>query len=365
MTRVLILVNDFTSTSIPVEIAAEVDRRTNVQILLASFYDSSESTIDPDVRELDIPMYQLAASSRVDYSAYSKLRQICISEDIDILHTHHNSTGSLAKLSTIGTNTKIVNTEHNDHYYFSNLQVAVNAATYPFIDVMVSNSKSTKNSLGWYENLLLNGCPHKVVYNGIDQDRIDSAEPSDIPLSNGPTVVSVGRLVEQKNYPTLLHSFKSVLKHAPNTNLVIVGDGPLSADLKQLASELSIRESVIFTGYLPRREHVYGVLKKSDVAVVSSWYEGFCVAAVEAMAAGLPIVASDIDVLHEVVGEPGVFADPHDKTDFADKIAHLIKNKPKRKELGVQAKKRARTEFSLERTAQEHCNIYKSLADNS
>jgi len=364
MPSVLILVNELTSTSIPIEIAAKVNNKTNTEALLVSFYDESDDDIDPDVDELDFPVYRLEASSRVDYSAYRKLRQICVEKDIDILHTHHNSTGSLARLAVSGTSTKIVNTEHNDHHYFSSLQIAVNAATFPLVDVMVSNSESTRKSFGWYERQILWNCRHEVVYNGIDQSRIDSAELPDISLPDGPIVVSVGRLVEQKNYSTLLRSFKIVLEHTPEANLVIVGDGPRHTELKRLSNKLNIENSVTFTGYLPRREHVYGVLKNSNVAVVSSWYEGFCVAAVEAMAAGLPIVVSDIPVLHEVVGEPGVFANPEDETDFASEIVNLLQDREEREKLGEQAKKRARKKFSLTHTAYEYCKIYHSIVDS-
>ncbi|WP_244265054.1 glycosyltransferase [Halorhabdus tiamatea] len=144
-----------------------------------------------------------------------------------------------------------------------------------------------------------------------------------------------------------------------------MGGVALSENLQNTSTKLGLQNDVLFTGYLPRRDDVYGVLKKSEIAVFPSWYEGFCVAAVEAMAAGLPVVVSDIDVFHEVVGDPGVFADPNDPEAFADEIIDLLQHPKKRELLGQEAKERARSEFSLERTAREYSNLYKEVAERA
>ncbi|WP_267161074.1 glycosyltransferase family 4 protein [Halovenus salina] len=363
MVKVLFFVNELTSTSIPVEISAKVHSQDDVEVTLVSYYDGSNDEIDPDVAELDIPMVKLAADSRLDFAAYRRLRQICVEQNIDILHTHHNSTGSLGRLAVIGTNTKVINTEHNDHRFFTHLQKSVNAISYPVVNTMVSNSENTSRSFEWYERLLLGNTRQEVVYNGIDAKRIDNARSPTFDIPTGPLVVTAGRLVEQKNYETLLRIFKTVVDRVPEATLVIVGDGPLLNDLQALARRLDIQDDVLFTGYLPRREDVYGVLKQAEIAVFPSWYEGFCVAAVEAMAAGLPVVVSDIAVLREVVGEPGLFADPETPQTFAEQIIELLENQEKCNQLGSEAKERARTTFSLERTAREYLNIYKTMAE--
>jgi glycosyltransferase involved in cell wall biosynthesis len=81
------------------------------------------------------------------------------------------------------------------------------------------------------------------------------------------------------------------------------------------------------------------------------------------MAVGLPVVVSDIDVLNEVVGDPGVYADPNNPTEFADAITNLLKNPQKRERLGISAKERARAKFTLERTAKKYYEVYNQVAD--
>jgi glycosyltransferase involved in cell wall biosynthesis len=231
VTRVLVFVNDLTSTSIPVEMAAKVGEETQTEIVLVSYYTKQGDKLDPDLQELEIPMVCLGADSRTDLQAYRKLRQLCINKNIDIIHTHHNSVGSLGRLAVAGTETKVINTEHNDHRYFSHLQKMVNAVTYPLVGMMVHNSHSTRHSLSWYENILSQWSQHEIVYNGIDTTRIDDTGASPVSLPEGPILTTVGRLVEQKNHATLLRTFEKVLKKHPDTTLVIVGDGPLADDL--------------------------------------------------------------------------------------------------------------------------------------
>lgn len=365
MVRVVVFVNELTSTSIPVEIAARTHAETDAEILLVSHYDAPGDGLDPDVAALDVPTVRLDGSRRLDRPAYRQLRALCRQQEIDVLHTHHNSVGSLGRLAAAGTGVAVVNTEHNDHRFFSHVQKLVNAVSFPLVDVLVANSRSTRRSLSWYERLSAAGTRHEVVYNGIDSTRIDAAEQPDVTLPGEPFVVAVGRLVEQKNYATLLDAFQTVRAQRPDASLVIVGDGPLSDSLKRDASARGIDNAVTFTGYLPRREDVYGVLKQATVAAFPSLYEGFCVAAVEAMAAGLPVVASDIAVLREVVGDPGVFVDPENAGALADALVGVLEDPERRERLAANARERARTTFSLDQTAREYCKIYKQVAESS
>ncbi|ERJ04685.1 group 1 glycosyl transferase protein [Halorhabdus tiamatea SARL4B] len=202
MVRVAVLINELSSTSIPLEIAVKVHRTTNVEVLIISYFDMPGDDIDPDIEELQLPVLRLGADSRIDLSALSRIREVCKNDDVSILHTHHNSTGSLARLAIFGTGTQVVNTEHNDHRFFTTLQKTANSATYKIIDYNVSNSQSTKDSFAWYERLLLNGLlngvEQRVIYNGIDKERIDSASRPSVDLPDGPNITIVGSITEQR-----------------------------------------------------------------------------------------------------------------------------------------------------------------------
>lgn len=122
MVRVLVYVDELTSTSIPVEMAAKAHTKDNVEVVLVSHFDKKTDNIDPDVEEMDIPRIRLGASSGVDFGAIKRLRRICTSQDIDILHTHPIAIGTVARLMMFGLDVEIITTEHNDRGKYSYIQ---------------------------------------------------------------------------------------------------------------------------------------------------------------------------------------------------------------------------------------------------
>jgi glycosyltransferase involved in cell wall biosynthesis len=171
----------------------------------------------------------------------------------------------------------------------------------------------------------------------------------------------VGRLVPVKNYRTLVEAFAKATEQDHDLELVLVGDGPDRGRLEALAAELDVDDAIKFTGFIPRKE-VYQQLATSDIFAICSRSEGFCVAVVEAMAAGLPVVVSNIDVFKEVVGTCGRFAPPESAESFASEFVDLAADETQRKYEGDGCKRRARSTFSLEETVRQHVELYKEVA---
>jgi glycosyltransferase involved in cell wall biosynthesis len=117
---------------------------------------------------------------------------------------------------------------------------------------------------------------------------------------------TIGRLVNQKNYPTLLNAFSLVVRENPTFHLYIIGDGPLKQELHRLADELAIGSAVTWLG---RTDKIPHFMSSIDLFVLSSKYEGFGLVLLEAMAAGKPILAANNSAIPEVLGEnyPGLF----------------------------------------------------------
>lgn len=364
MTRVLTLVNNSTSTSIPIEISAKINKYSDIEVIVGSFYENTRSEFDEDIEQYDLKILPIGAANRTDISAYRKLLKVVKNESIDVLHTHHNSVGSIARGLFSLSDIVIVNTEHRNHQSFSLLQRVVNFPTFPTVDEMVSNSKCTQSSFYWYEDMFAYRSTHNVVYNGVDLKRIDRYRKQT--SNNNPKklqIVSVGRLESIKNHKVILQSFSNVLDRYPESKLVIVGGGPRKDHLQSLASDLNIRDSVQFTGLVPRNE-VYRILSQSDLFVIASKSEGFCVAVVEAMACELPVVASDIETLHEVIGEKGIYARPDHPDEFTAAIDELIDDDTRRQEIGKKGRERVINNFRLEKTAEEYYKIYKRAVED-
>lgn len=342
----------------PTELAA-AQSEAGAEVIVASFYEDGTS-VSSTVDQMPFDLRHLNARSRFDVHAYRNLRDLVKELEVDVFHTHPNFTGSVARLACAGLNVSIIDTEHHDHRDFSALQNLVNAPTFVLADGIVANSESTRDSIRWYEKLFLSSVEITVIHNAVDTCAKKYEFDYEAKLPSRPRLVTVGRMVPPKDQTTLLRAFRLVADAYPEASLTLIGSGPLRNDLEREATNLGISNQISFTGHLPR-EDVFKHLNNADIFLISSTAEGFCVAAVEAMLCGLPIVASDIPVLHEVIGGGGVFAPPRKHRLFADRIKELLENDDQRATLAATAEARAHKQFSLEHIAEQYLEFYRSV----
>ena len=207
---------------------------------------------------------------------------------------------------------------------------------------------------------LIQWCPgvaEKVtlIPNGIPVDRFENAEPATLTHvpRDVPRLVFVGRFEAQKDHATLLQALTAV----PDAHLLLVGDGPLRPRLEQLAQSLGIRNRVTFLGW---RQDVGAVLKASDIYVHSTHSDGFGIAACEAMAAGLPVVASDVPGLAQLVEGAGILFPAGDDRALAHHLTALIRSPEQQREMSRASLQRA-AQFSIENTVDGYIRMYESV----
>ena len=141
------------------------------------------------------------------------------------------------------------------------------------------------------ENFRVRSASIDVVHNPVDVEGIRAAAQAQIPIEiDGPFVLAVGRLIPSKNYRMLLCAFAS---SGLDGRLIIAGEGPERADLEKLANELGVRKRVLFPGFLP---NPYPLFARASIFALSSNYEGFPNALVEALALSVPVVATNCAV---------------------------------------------------------------------
>jgi glycosyltransferase involved in cell wall biosynthesis len=170
-----------------------------------------------------------------------------------------------------------------------------------------------------------------VVYYGFQKDSSTNAAGLDLitnvmnSQSSNYKIGTIGRLVPQKDYPTLLSAFSSVLKSMPNLDLYVVGEGHLQKDLIELSKSLGIKDQVHWIG---KTEYIKEFLSKIDLFILPSKYEGFGLVLLEAMIAKKPIIAANNSAIPEVLGKTyeGLFSTgdvnalaQQIKTTFGDK----------------------------------------------
>jgi glycosyltransferase involved in cell wall biosynthesis len=203
-------------------------------------------------------------------------------------------------------------------------------------DLVIANSLATAATV--------RDCHPLVIYPGVRAGpRVRRKEKS-----TSLTIGTLGRLVAVKGISTLLSSMPSVLNKFPDTTLEIAGEGPERERLDIHMRALAIESNVRLIGWQvdPAR-----VLRKWDIYTQPSAAEGFGIAALEAMAAGLPVIASAVGGLKEAVIDrvTGLLVPPLDSNALAASLIELIKNPSLRASLGEAARERAQREFSIKR----------------
>jgi len=208
-----------------------------------------------------------------------------------------------------------------------------------------------------------------VVPNGVDPTPFDRLRVQDLSAfrrrfvrREEELIFSVGRIVHEKGFDTLVEAMPQVLSQVPEAHLVVAGKGALLDTLRQRAMNLGISDKVTFTGFISDedRDRLYLV---ADVAVFPSLYEPFGIVALEAMAAGCPVVVSEVGGLKDVVqhGETGITVYPGDPHSVAWGIVHTLQHPDWARQRAAKAEQRARTVYSWDRIADQTIDIYQRI----
>ena len=210
--------------------------------------------------------------------------------------------------------------------------------------------------------------PRKIVvmYNGIDIDKFkNNGNGKDFSrefnLNDRFTTVGfIGRLVEVKGLSYFLEAVDKVVRKRKEVQFLIIGDGPLEEKLKKEVNDLRISEHVIFTGF---RQDICEILAVLDIFAMSSFSEGLPTAVLEAMAAGKPVIATNVGGVPEMVaeGDTGILAPPRDAESLAEAILELLESPEKRRAMGEKGRRRVMEYFSIEKMVERYEEFYDSL----
>ena len=177
-------------------------------------------------------------------------------------------------------------------------------------------------------------------------------------------IAVVGNLEEIKGHRYLIQALPGILDQFPHVFMIILGDGVLRPTLKTQVKDSGLSRSVMFAGW---RKDVPRILAASDVLVLPSLSEGLPLAVLEAMAAGLPIVASNVGGVPEAVidGETGFLVEPSSARSLREAILKLLKDPERARSMGAAGRTRVRAEFGVDRMVEETCEVYRNLLRNS
>ena len=205
--------------------------------------------------------------------------------------------------------------------------------------------------------------PIDVIYNFVDADEFRPERDRKLQERLAPNgeriLMHVSNFRKVKNIPVVLDVFHEVRKREP-CRLILIGDGPEREGIERRAEVLGIWDDVVFMG---DQEYIAGILPEADVFLLPSEHESFGLAALEAMACGVPVVGSHAGGLPEVIvnGETGYLCDAHDTGCMAELVLTLLSDENQRKEMGAKARARAIEKFDRTRIVDQYVAAYNRL----
>ena len=243
---------------------------------------------------------------------------------------------------------------------------AIDAATATMSNCYISNSMASTAANSASLNIPLSRI--RTIYRGRDLSRFrprQDDEQSALKLSAGLAgrfvVLNVARMLPRKGHADLLNAFAVLYRERPSASLVLVGDGPERLRLEALAATLGVARDVHFLGL---RDDVDVLLRAADVFAFPSHFEGFPGAVIEAMASGLPTVASDIDAHVEAIrhGDNGLIFAVGSSTSLGAALCRLSVSVSMRETFGAAARRTACAMFDIGHSAKRYRDLYEELA---
>jgi glycosyltransferase involved in cell wall biosynthesis len=284
---------------------------------------------------------------------------------VAILHTHEFFMNTLGLMASWLTGVPLVATVHGRNYYSDRARRRIACRLVgKFASRLVTVSDANKRFLT--ERVGIPPRRIQVIPNGVPLDNgAPAATLSALRESLGidqhhPVVGTVGSLYSVKGHKYLIDAAPSILARFPQTVFVIVGQGGLRQELEAQAARLGVATHLRFLGH---REDVHDLLSICDIFALPSLSEGMPLALLEAMAAGLPAVATRVGGVTEVLEDrrTGLFVPPAHSGALADTIVTLLGNPPLAKELGEAARQMATARFSLAGMVRAYEGVYSEL----
>ncbi|PSQ53014.1 glycosyltransferase family 1 protein [Halobacteriales archaeon SW_8_65_20] len=285
-------------------------------------------------------------------------------EEFDIVHTHSTEAGIIGRFAAaLAGVPNIVHTVHGVPFaddrndVLNRFVLACERQAAKCTDTVVTNADIIADE--YLERGIGTPEQYTTVYSGVDLDAFATAEPADDLPGKRPRVVMVGRLAEGKGHGVLLDAVAGMDDF--EGSVCIIGDGPVYDSLEAEVEERGLSETVFLTGF---RSDVANALAASDVLVLPSFREGTPRVITEAMASGLPVIATDIAGIPEQVvdGENGYLIPTGDAAAVRKPLRKLVEDSGLRERMGKWGLERAER-FSIEAMVRELDEVYGDLIE--
>jgi glycosyltransferase involved in cell wall biosynthesis len=315
------------------------------------------------IREAGVEVRILKIHGRFDLTRILQLGRLLRKDRIDILHSflfHANGYAwparSLAGVPHLVTSARNCRT-------IGRLRDWVNRLAFQRSDAIVCNGEAVRSFVGRHYRAPAEKCA--VIYNGVDLERFTSSTESSSSVwrSGERRVITVGRLVPQKDIELFLDAAALLRQKQTGVRFLIVGDGPRRGALERYAAQNGLGRQVAFLG---ERADIPALLHAADVVWLTSAWEGLPNLLLEAMACAKPVVTRDVGACREIIrhGVTGYLVPKRDAEPFAQYTLGLLTNPAQASEMGQAGRKVAEEKFSLSSMIRDTAKLYGSLLES-
>ncbi len=304
-----------------------------------------------------VKIIEVSMKGEWDLYAVFKLVNIIKKYNIEILHLHTAHAHTLGLLACIITpHVKVIVSRRVDFHVKNKIKYNIG------IDKIITVSEQIRKVL--IEDGI-KGDKIVTVYSGTDIERFKTVRDNtyiynEFSLScDAPVVGIVAALAPHKHHKNFLYAAKEVKNTVKDVKFIIVGEGELEGEMKELCADLGLDDEVIFTGF---RNDILEIMSVFDIFVLSSYLEGMGSILLEALGLGIPVVATATGGIPEVIKDNinGILVEPRNSTALANGIITLLRDTEKAKILGVQGKNIV-GEFSKEKMVEKTEQVYKEV----
>jgi glycosyltransferase involved in cell wall biosynthesis len=291
-------------------------------------------------------------------------------EHVDILHTHGYFAGTFGRLAALFTRVPVIITHvHSTYYNYKRRNILIERFLAKFTDRIICVSRAVQDFVVEYE-----GIPKSkttLIYNAARAPESDEpySELQDRRASLGfakddIVITIIASLTENKGHRILIDAFRHVFERHPEIRLMIVGDGPLRNELKTYVKKMEFTSEILFIG---QTTEVFSLLRTADLCVLPSIErEGLGIALIEAMAASLPIVGTNLGGIPEVIEDKmnGLLVAPGDVHGLASAMEMFVRDKGLREQMGKMGRRLYEEKFTVTKMIQNVELLYDELAGN-
>jgi glycosyltransferase involved in cell wall biosynthesis len=336
--------------------------KENIQSILVCFKNkkNEDSSFYQAACKNGIKAYELECGSRVDLKAFLKLVSLSRESTINIIHTHDYKSHFYGICASFFCRCSIISTLHgwtSDsglHKLYRTIEATLLKKAKRII--VVSNEIKTKvKQLNTRVVLIPNGVNDKIYLPNRELGirKLYGFSKDEVVFG------MVARMTNEKGHLLLLNAFANVNVLHPNTKLLLVGDGQNRAKIESYAKELGIYQAIVFTGTC---SNIVELLNSIDCYISASYREAMPMSVLEAMACGLPVIATEVGELpHMLRDGAGRLTKVGDVDNIAVEMISIINNRDAAKKMGNLARFRVEHEYSARQQALKHESIYQGV----